>query len=202
MKVFRVVAIAFVFSVLLVSTQAQARLMNDGSSPLTKTQPPAAGPIAIIDSGMFAEDKEGITRVSSALKQVDLKFAPVQSEIKGMQDRLTAMRNDIDKKRATETPVNIARLTEQADQLELQIKRKAEDARADYQKQIASVVEPLQKEIGTALNTYAQAHGILIIIDVNRVPLIYANDSIDITKDFIADYNRTHPATGTPAPRP
>jgi Skp family chaperone for outer membrane proteins len=94
-------------------------------------------------------------------------------------------------------------LTEQADQLELQIKRKAEDARADYQKQVTSVVAPLQNEISTALGTYAQAHGIQIIIDVNRVPLIYANESIDITKDFIADYNRTHPATSAPAaPRP
>jgi hypothetical protein len=32
------------------------------------------------------------------------------------------------------------------------------------------------------------------------VPLVYADDSIDITKDFIADYNKTHPATRPAAP--
>jgi len=190
-------------SVLFVRVQAQAKLMNNSGSPLTNSQPPATGPIAVIDSGMFAEDKGGITRVSSALKQIDVKFTPLQNEIKGMQDRLVTMRNDIQKRSATDTPGNVAKLTEQADQLELQIKRKAEDARADYQKQVTSVVGPLQNEISNALGTYAQAHGIQIIIDVNRVPLIYANESIDITKDFIADYNRTHPATGAPAaPRP
>src|SRR4030095_8571852 len=133
MKVFRVVVVASVFSVLLVSAQAQARLMNNGVSPITNVQPPAAGTIAVIDSGMFAEEKGGITRVSSALKQVDTKFTPIQTEIKGMQDRLTTMRSDIEKKRATSSPAVITQLTEQAEQLELQIKRKAEDARADYQ---------------------------------------------------------------------
>jgi Skp family chaperone for outer membrane proteins len=203
MKVFRVVVVASVFSVLLVSAQAQARLMNNGVSPITNVQPPAAATIAVIDSGMFAEEKGGITRVSSALKQVDTKFTPIQTEIKGMQDRLTTMRSDIEKKRATSSPAVITQLTEQAEQLELQIKRKAEDARADYQKQIGSIIQPLQADVATALNAYAQAHAILIIIDVNRVPLIYANESVDITKDFIAEYNRTHPATGAPAaPRP
>jgi len=203
MKVFRLIVVALALPVLFVSVQGQAKLMNTGGSPLTNNQPPATGPIAVIDSGMFAEDKAGITRVSNALKQIDVKFAPVQNEIKGMQDRLVTMRNDIQKRSATDTGAAVAKLTEQADQLETQIKRKAEDARADYQKQISSVVGPLQSEISTALGTYAQAHGIQIIIDVNRVPLIYANESIDITKDFIADYNRTHPATTAPAaPRP
>jgi len=202
MKVIRVVVVASLFFVLMVGTHAQTRLVNAGTSSVTNIQPPAAGSIAVIDSGTFAEDKEGITRVSTALRQIDAKFTPIQTEIKGMQDRLIAMRSDIDKKRATSSAAVIAQQTEQADQLELQIKRKAEDARADYQKQIGITIQPLQAEVATALNAYAQAHGILIIIDVNRVPLIYANESIDITKDFIAEYNRTHPAGGAPATRP
>jgi Skp family chaperone for outer membrane proteins len=202
MKVIRVIIVASLFFVFMVSAHAQTRSVNAGTSPVRNIQPPAAGTIAVIDSGVFAEDKEGITRVSTALKQIDTKFTPIQTEIKGMQDRLTAMRNDIEKKRATSSAAVITQQTEQADQLELQIKRKAEDARADYQKQIGITIQPLQAEVATALNAYAQAHGILIIIDVNRVPLIYANESIDITKDFIAEYNRTHPVGGAPATRP
>jgi len=202
MKVFRVIGVASVFFIFMVSAHAQTRLVKSATSATT-IQPPPTGGIAVIDSGIFAEDKGGITRVSMALKQIDTKFTPIQTEIKGMQDRLTAMRNDIDKKRATSSVAVITQQTEQADQLELQIKRKAEDARADYQKQLGITIQPLQAEVGTALNAYAQAHGILIIIDVNRVPLIYANESIDITKDFITEYNRTHPAGGaTATPRP
>jgi len=46
------------------------------------------------------------------------------------------------------------------------------------------------------LNAYSQAKGISLLIDISRVPVIYAAASMDVTKDFIADYNRTHPATG------
>jgi hypothetical protein len=38
------------------------------------------------------------------------------------------------------------------------------------------------------------------LIDLNRVPVIYAANNLDITKEFIAEYNRTHPAAaGAPA---
>ena len=157
MKVFRVIGVASVFFILMVSAHAQTRLVKSATSATT-IQPPPTGGIAVIDSGIFAEDKGGITRVSMALKQIDTKFTPIQTEIKGMQDRLTAMRNDIDKKRATSSAAVITQQTEQADQLELQIKRKAEDARADYQKQLGITIQPLQAEVGTALNAYAQAH--------------------------------------------
>ena len=94
----------------------------------------------------------------------------------------------------------IARQTEEADRLELQIKRKAEDAQASYQKESMTVLDPLQREIGTALTAYAQSRGVTLLIDANRVPIVYAAANVDITRDFINDYNRTHPAGTTPAP--
>ena len=195
MKLVRMVSITFIVSVVMVSVHAQARLM---SSP-AKSQPAvAATPVAIIDSGVFTDDKTGITRVIVALKQLNSRFDPVNNELKGMQTRLNTLRTDIQTKQATQSPNLTQQQADQASQLELQIKRKSEDARSDYQKQMAAVLEPLQKDIANALTAYAQSHAILLIIDVNRVPVIYVHDSIDITKDFVTEYNRTHPA-GTPA---
>jgi Skp family chaperone for outer membrane proteins len=54
---------------------------------------------------------------------------------------------------------------------------------------------PLQDDVFNALQTYAQQRGIAIVIDANRVPVLYVADSVDITRDFITEYNRTHPAT-------
>jgi len=87
-----------------------------------------------------------------------------------------------------------AQQAEAANQLEIQIKRKAEDAQVSYQKESLAALEPLQKDIADALNAYSQSRGISLLLDVNRVPVIYAAASLDVTKDFIADYNRTHPA--------
>ena len=136
----------------------------------------------------------------NAMKQLDAKFQPVRAEIRTMRDKLNTMRSDLQKKRAIQEPKLTAQQADEADRLEVQIKRKAEDAQASYQRESLATLEPLQKDIANALTAYAQAKGLTLVIDANRVPIIYAATSLDITKDFIADYNRTHPAgAGAPA---
>ena len=63
-----------------------------------------------------------------------------------------------------------------------------------------AMLGPLEADIATAIGTYAQAKGLTLVLDVNRVPIIYAATTHDITRDFIDDYNRTHPAGAAPAP--
>lgn len=170
----------------------------------TQTRPaPAPTNVAIIDSSAFSDDKAGIARVMAAMQQIEAKFQPLRTEIRGMRDRLSTLRADIQKKRQVQDPKLTAQQTDEADRLDVQIKRKAEDAQASYQRESLAVLEPLQKDIGTALTAYAQSRGVTLLLDVNRVPVVYAAASMDITKDFIADYNRTHPArAGAPAAAP
>ena len=56
---------------------------------------------------------------------------------------------------------------------------------------------PLQQDIGKALEAFAKARGITVIVDGSQVPVVYAADSIDITKAFIADFNSKNPATAS-----
>ena len=189
MKVSRIVvaAVAVVAFAILVQTQTR----------------PAATPanIAIIDSSAFSDDKNGIARVMGAMQQIEVKFQPLRTEIRGMRERLGKMRADLQAKRGVQDAKITAQQTDEADRLEVSIKRKAEDAQASYQRESLAVLDPLQKDIGTALTAYAQSRGITLLIDANRVPIVYAANNLDITRDFIADYNRTHPATGgAPAP--
>ena len=190
MKVFRVVVAAAAFAAFAILAQTQTR--------------PAAAPttVAVIDSSAFSDEKAGIARVMVAMQQIETKFTPLRAELRGMRDRLTTMRSDIQKKRAVQDASMTAQQTEAADRLELDIKRKAEDAQSSYQKESLALLDPLQKEIGTSLIAYAQSKGITLLIDANRVPIVYAAQQLDITKDFIADYNRTHPAGTAPAAAP
>ena len=168
----------------------------------TQTRPAAPANIAIIDSSAFSDEKNGIARVMAAMQQIEAKFTPLRAEIRGMRERLNTMKSDLQKKRAIQDARMTAQQAEEADRLEVEIKRKAEDAQTSYQKESVAVLDPLQKDIGNALTAYAQSKGITLLIDANRVPIVYAANSLDITKDFIADYNRTHPATLAPAPAP
>ena len=190
MKVFRIVVAVAAFAAFTILAQTQTR--------------PAATPtaVAIIDSAAFSDEKAGIARVMVAMQQLEARFLPVRNELRTMRERLNTMRTDIQKKRQVQDPSLTAKQTEDADRLELEIKRKAEDAQASYQKDSAAVLDPLQKDIGTALTAYAQSKGIALLIDANRVPILFAASQIDITKDFIAEYNRTHPAGTAPAAAP
>jgi Skp family chaperone for outer membrane proteins len=198
MKVFRTIVAAVTVAALTVL--AQTLLTLEASS--ADTVAPAAAPanIGIIDSSAFSDDKTGIARVMNAMKQLETKFQPLRTEIRGMRERLSTMRADIQKKRAIQDARTTAQQVDEADRLELQVKRKSEDAQTSYQKETVSILEPLQKDIATALSAYAQAKGITLVLDANRVPIIYAASSLDITRDFINDYNRTHPAGPAPAP--
>ncbi|HJT67859.1 MAG TPA: OmpH family outer membrane protein [Pyrinomonadaceae bacterium] len=199
MKVFRtiVAVIALATFAILAHTQTRPAAPNTAAP---QTRPAAApGNIAVIDSSAFSDDKNGIARVMVAMRQLETKFQPLRNELRGMRDRLNTMRADIQKKQAIQDARTTAAQSEEADKLDLQIKRKAEDAQASYQKESVALLDPLQKDIADALTAYAQAKGISLLFDLNRVPVIYAANNLDITKDFIAEYNRTHPAAATPA---
>jgi len=202
MKVLRLVLAPLIFGSLTVVVHAQTRaLTNNASKPSAlSTSPAPPSGIAIVDSGEFTDPKTGIQRVVAALGQLDVKNQGINKELKDMQTRLQNLRADIQNKRLVQDPKITAQQTDQADKLELELKRRAEDAQATSDKEMASALGPLQQDIQNALGAYAKAHAIFLVIDAGRVPLVYADDSIDITKDFIADYNKTHPATGSAAP--
>ena len=199
MKVFRTIVAVTALATFAILAHTQTRPTTPATAA-PQTARPAAGAanIAVIDSSAFSDDKNGIARVMVAMRQIEAKFQPLRNELRGMRERLNTMRADLQKKQAIQDAKTTAAQSEAADQLDLQIKRKAEDAQASYQKESLVLLDPLQKDIADALLAYAQARGISLLLDLNRVPVIYAANNLDITKDFIAEYNRTHPVANAP----
>ena len=200
MKAFRTTVALIAFAAFAILAHTQTRPANPAAAAPQRPAGPAN--IAVIDSSAFTDEKAGIARAMAAVRQLEIKFQPLRNELRTMRERLNTLRADLQKKQGIQDAKITAQQGEQAEQLELQIKRKAEDAQASYQKEMLAVLEPLQNDISNALNAYAQAKGISLLIDVNRVPVIYAASNLDVTRDFIAEYNRTHPATGAPATAP
>jgi len=84
---------------------------------------------------------------------------------------------------------------DQLEQLNTEYKRKGEDAEAAYNKRRQDIFLPLQQDIGKALEAFAKARGITVIVDGSQVPVVYAAESIDITRAFINEFNSKNPAT-------
>ena len=156
--------------------------------------------MAVIYTDMFLDQKSGIAKFNSVMTKLNNEFQGLKNEIQGMQTRAQTLQDEITKLQSAPegTPIDQRSLQAKIDQLEQlkkDIQRKGEDAQASYNRRRQELFGPLQDEIGKALEAYAKARGINVIIDAVQVPLLYAADSIDITRAFITDFNSKNPVT-------
>lgn len=163
--------------------------------------------MAVLYTDAFLDPKAGIGKFSTVLTKLNGEFQKVKDEITAMQTRGQALEAEITKLRDAPagTPIDQRALQTKIDQLEQlkkDIQRKGEDAQAAYNRRRQELFSPLQDEIGKALEAFAKARGINVIIDAAQVPLLYAADSIDITRAFITEFNSKNPATAAATPAP
>ena len=163
--------------------------------------------MAVVYTDAFLDPKAGIAKFSSVLAKLNGEFQTVKNEITAMQTRGQTLETEINKLREAPegTPIDQRALQTKIDQLEQlkkDIQRKGEDAQAAYNRRRGELFSPLQDEIGKALEAFAKARGINVIIDAAQVPLLYAADSIDITRAFITEFNSKNPATAAATPAP
>ena len=176
----------------------------------TSAAPPTAAPqtVAVPDSKMamiysdaFLDPKAGIARFNSLLGTLNREFQPRQAELQGLQTRINTLSKEIDDTQNVADPNALRTKRDQLAQLNTEFKRKGEDAEAAYAKRRQEIFTPLQQDIGKALEAFAKARGITVIVDGSQVPVVYAADSIDITRAFISDFNSKNPATAS-VPQP
>ena len=156
--------------------------------------------MAVIYTDMFLDSKTGIAKFNSVLTKLNGEFQKTKDDIQAMQTRGQQLEDEINKLQNAPagTPIDQRSLQAKIDQLEQlkkDIQRKGEDAQAAYNRRRQELFSPLQEEIGKALEVFAKARGINVIIDAAQVPLLYAAESIDITRAFITDFNSKNPVT-------
>jgi Skp family chaperone for outer membrane proteins len=120
-----------------------------------------------------------------------------------MQQRITTLTNEVNQAQAASSvvdPKSIQAKIDTLEQLKKDYQRKGEDAQAAYNKRKQDIFQPLQDDIGKALEVYAKQHNINVIIDGSQVPLVYAADALDITRAFINEFNSKNPATASVTP--
>jgi len=204
MKIFRAIAaVAFLAVISAGSVLAQPKPTTTPAGPAPSTQTAALPEtkIALVNTDEFADEKTGITRLVAAMKRVDGEFQPRRTELQTLQTTIEKATADLSKA----TPLQDAKVTQQqTDKLEgmkTEFKRKGEDAQAAYQKRLQDVLGPVYDDIGKALDAYAKAHGITLILDVTKVQgIVSASESLDITRPFITEFNSKNPATASLTP--
>ena len=161
------------------------------------------GKVAVIFSEAFQDPKIGIAKFSVLQNQLIAEFKKPQDDLTAAAQRVQSLQDEIAKLQNSAAPVDpktIHAKVDQLDQLRQDSQRKLEDTQAAYQKRRGDLLTPLQEEVGKALDAFAKAHGITLIIDGSQVPgVLFAADSMDVTKIFISEYNAKNPVTASTA---
>src|SRR5713101_2607294 len=147
------------------------------------------------DGQAAAADLE--TRLSPRRKELE----KAQGDIKDLQDKLQRGANTMAQAAKDEATRNIDRKT-------TQLNRDMQDAQAELDEEQQRIVRELSDKMMPIIDKYAQEKGYSVILDVSnpQTPVIYASNTVDITKDIIELYDKTAPATApaksVAAPKP
>jgi outer membrane protein len=156
--------------------------------------------IAVIQiQGALVATKEG----QKAAADLETKMAPrkkdlesKQSEIKDLQDRLQKGGNTLSDSAKED-------LTRNIDQKTKSYNRQIEDAQAELEAEQQKVLNQLGQKMMQVIDKYAQQNGYAVVLDVSNpnTPVLYASNTVDITKDIVELYDKTVAApAAAPAP--
>lgn len=198
-----IAALAFMLALTFSTAFAQTRPAAPAQTPAQTSTSIPESKIALIYSDAFLDPKTGIARFTSLVTTLNREFQPRQTELQTLQQRITTLTNEVNQAQAASSvvdPKSIQAKIDTLDQLKKDLQRKGEDAQAAYNKRRQDIFQPLQDDIGKALEAYAKQRNINVIIDASQVPLVYGAEALDITRAFINEYNSKNPATASVTP--
>lgn len=180
----------------IVATAAAQQPTAPGGAPV----PLPKGKVAVINTAMFqSEVGEFRAKVEALNKQFETRV----KELQGLADRISALETTIKTQGQALSAARIAELTEQLEGMKRDYQRKGEDLQADANRARDKAFEPVSAKLVKFAEGYTARHGIVLVVDLANSgqsgSVLWIDPRIDITKDFIAEYNKANPVA-TPAP--
>jgi outer membrane protein len=160
---------------------------------------PTAGPAKIAVIG-FQEAVAGTNDFQRRFADLQKKYEPKRQELKTLNDQITSLQKELQAQSATLTDADRATKAKLLDDKQKDLKRAGEDAQTDYQQDMQQTFAAVASKVAESLDAYAKEHGYSVVLDGGnqQVPVvIYANDSVNITKAVVDAYNVK---SGIPAP--
>lgn len=153
--------------------------------------------VAWINSNAFIEDEGGIKALIRVLKELELEFSGTQGELSLMNEKLRTLVGELNKLQAG-GEANAAAIQEKnaaGIKLQREFQAKQQEAQAAVAKAQQEKQGPIANEISKALAAFVKERGIGLLFDLAKMNdgLLAAQPELDVTDDFIAYYNASHP---------
>ena len=186
-------------SLALIATLASGIALSAAAQTLTAPAASApAGPakIAVIAFQVaVAQTNEGQRNFADLQK----KYAPKEAQLKTLGEEIDTLTKQLQAQADTLNDTQKAAKAKTLDDKKKKAQRDLEDAQNDMNSEMQEMYNGLASKVYDVLNSYAQQQGYTLVLDIaqQQTPVLWANDSTNITKAVIDAYNVK---SGVPAP--
>jgi outer membrane protein len=159
----------------------------------------SGGKVGVINiQSAIVSTKDG----QKAANDIQTRFGPKKNELDKRQADISQLQDQLNRGQNTLSEDARQNLIRQIDQKTKSLNRDTEDARAELDQDEQKIMGELGGRITQVIDKYAKDNGYTLILDVSnpQTPVLYASNTIDITKDIIDLYDKNTPPAGPAAP--
>jgi outer membrane protein len=165
------------------------------TAAVAAAQAPAAAPmkVGVIQiQAAIVQTKDG----QAAAADLENRLGPKRKELEKQQNDIKDLQDKLQRGGNTLSQTAKDDLQRQIDQRTKSFNREMEDAQAEFQAEQQKLVNELGGKLMQIIDKYAQANGYSVILDVSNenTPVLYASNTVDITKDVIDMYDKQAPS--------
>ena len=134
-----------------------------------------------------------------AAADFESKRSPKTKELEKKQSEIRTLQESLNRGGNAMSEAAKAELVRSIDTKTKSFNRELEDAQAEWQSDQDKILQDLGQKMMAVIDKYAKENGYSMILDVSNpnTPVLYASNTIDITKDIIDLYDKS---AGTLAP--
>jgi len=155
----------------------------------------AATKVAIMDvQRAISQSNDG----QQAAQEITERFGPKRAELEQQQKEIADLQQQLNAQDKTLSDEARTRLMRSIDDKTRAFQRNNEDASAGFQTAQQDAINEIGRKMLGIIDEYAKKNGLAMILDVSspQTPVLYADETLDITDDVIGMYNQ---ATAKPA---
>jgi len=139
-----------------------------------------------------------------AATELQQRYDPKRKELEKKQNELQSLRDQLSRGSNTMSDDAKEKIQRQIDQLTKLWNRDQEDASADFQVDLDRIQQEIFGKMQEVIDKYSRDNGYAVILDISseQSPIVYISNTIDITNDIIALYDKNAPVTTPAAAKP
>ncbi|HEU4386874.1 MAG TPA: OmpH family outer membrane protein [Blastocatellia bacterium] len=155
------------------------------------------GKVAVINTQVFPER---IGELKQKYEQVNNQYQDRYKKLQDLDKQVNDLTNELATKVSTLSPEKQQEMKDNLENMKRRGQREAEDFQAEYNKALEGTTKPVRDKLAQFIQGYSSQRGVTMIIRLAEAYqagiLAFSSTSVDLTDDFINEYNKANPVPG------